>query len=61
MKMVSDPDANMSLIASMSVLIRLTSRPIGVRSKNAIGSCSTLRNSASRRSDRLYCATIMVR
>ena len=41
MKMVSDPEPNISLIASMSVLMRLTSRPIGVRSKNAIGSCST--------------------
>ena len=61
MNRVSEPALNISLIASISVVIRLTSRPTGVRSKNDIGSRSTCRNSASRKSDRLYCATIMVR
>ena len=58
---VSEPDANMSLIASISVVMRLTSRPIGVRSKNDIGSRSTWLNTASRKSESEYCATITVR
>ena len=58
---VSAPDANMSLIASMSVVMRLTSLPTGVRSKNDIGSRSTWLKTASRKSDSEYCATIIVR
>jgi hypothetical protein len=61
LNIVSEPALNISLIASISVVIRLTSRPVGVWSKNAIGRRSTCLNSAIRRSDRLYCATIMVR
>ena len=61
MKIVSEPAENMSLIESMSVVMRLTNLPTGVRSKNDIGRRSTLRNSAIRRSDRLYCATIIIR
>ncbi len=61
MNIVSEPALNISLIASISVVIRLTSLPVGVRSKNDIGRRSTCLNSAIRRSDRLYCATIMVR
>ena len=61
MNMVSDPAPNISLIASMSVVIRLTNRPTGVRSKNDIGSRWTWLKSARRRSESEYCATIMVR
>ena len=46
---VSDPALNISLMASISVVIRLTRRPTGVRSKKAIGSRSTWRNSARRK------------
>ena len=58
---VNDPDANMSLIASISVVMRLTSLPTGVRSKNDIGSRSTWLKTASRKSESEYCATITVR
>ena len=61
MKIVSEPAENMSLIESMSVVIRLTSLPTGVRSKNDIGSRSTWLKTASRKSDSEYCATIIVR
>ena len=61
MNIVSEPAENISLIESMSVVIRLTSLPTGVRSKNDIGKRSTLRNSAIRRSERLNCATIIIR
>ena len=60
MKMVSVPAENASLMASTSVVSRVTSRPAGVRSKKLAGSACRWANRSRRRSARLRCATSMV-
>ena len=60
-KMATTPEVIISLRASTSLVIRVTSRPTGVREKNAIGSVWMWAKMCIRRSYMTRCPTYPIR